>query len=50
MSIEADFALLESLLLARGPGGQEEEVRAVCRRELEASCDEVWMLLTIWWG
>ena len=43
MSIEADFALLESLLLARGPGGQEEEVRAVCRRELEASCDEVWM-------
>ncbi len=43
MSIEADFTLLEELLLARGPGGQEEEVRAVCRRELAASCDEVWL-------
>lgn len=43
MSIELDFSLLEELLLARGPGGQEDEVRAVCRRELEASCDEVWL-------
>lgn len=42
MSVEADFSLLESLLLARGPGGQEEEVRAVCRAEFESSCDEVW--------
>ncbi len=43
MSIEADYSLLESLLLARGPGGNEQEVRAVCRRELAASCDEVWL-------
>lgn len=42
MSIEADFSLLESMLLARGPGGQEEEVRTLCRTALEASCDEVW--------
>ncbi len=43
MSIEADYSLLESLLLARGPGGNEQEVRVVCRRELAASCDEVWL-------
>lgn len=43
MSIEADFALLEELLIARGPGGQEEEVRTICRRELQSSCDEVWL-------
>lgn len=38
---DADRALLEELLLARGPGGQEDEVRAVCQRELERCCDEV---------
>ncbi|WP_313088376.1 M20/M25/M40 family metallo-hydrolase [Pseudomonas sp.] len=43
MSIEADYSLLEALLLARGPGGNEQEVRSVCRRELEASCDKVWL-------
>ncbi|MGK9063572.1 zinc-binding metallopeptidase family protein [Stutzerimonas chloritidismutans] len=43
MSEEADFALLERLLMARGPGGQEEEVRTLCRESLEASCDEVWL-------
>ena len=32
---EEDRALLEELLLARGPGGQEDEVRAICQRELE---------------
>lgn len=34
--------LLDELLLARGPGGQEDEVRAVCHRELVKSCDRVW--------
>ncbi|WP_134494964.1 M42 family peptidase, partial [Pseudomonas aeruginosa] len=38
---EEDRALLEELLLARGPGGQEDEVRAICQRELEGCCDEV---------
>lgn len=33
--------LLEELLIARGPGGQEDEVRAVCVRELERWCDRV---------
>ncbi|MDF3172129.1 M42 family peptidase [Pseudomonas sp. ER28] len=33
--------LLEALLLARGPGGQEDEVRAVCRDALGAYCDDV---------
>ncbi|WP_110949358.1 zinc-binding metallopeptidase family protein [Pseudomonas bohemica] len=33
--------LLERLLLAHGPGGQEDEVRSVCRVELERHCDEV---------
>ncbi len=33
--------LLEELLLARGPGGQEDEVRAIGRRELARHCDEV---------
>lgn len=32
--------LLEELLMARGPGGQEHEVRDICRRELEPHCDE----------
>lgn len=34
--------LLQELVLARGPSGQEDEVRAVCRREMEPLCDEVW--------
>ncbi|CAG8863679.1 Aminopeptidase YpdE [Pseudomonas fluorescens] len=33
--------LLEELLLARGPGGQEDEVRMICQRELAPLCDEV---------
>lgn len=37
-----NWALLEELLLARGPGGQEDEVAAICRRELAPVCDEVW--------
>ncbi|TWI55001.1 putative aminopeptidase FrvX [Pseudomonas duriflava] len=38
-----DLALLEELLLARGPGGQEDAVRAICWRELKRHCDEVWI-------
>jgi len=33
-------ALLTELLNARGPGGQEDEVRAICYRELRIFCDE----------
>ncbi len=33
--------LLEELLLARGPGGQEDEVREICLRELGKHCDEI---------
>jgi putative aminopeptidase FrvX len=40
---EADLLeLLEELLLARGPGGQEREVREIARRELQAHCDQLW--------
>lgn len=28
--------------MARGPGGQEGEVRAICLEELQRHCDEVW--------
>lgn len=42
MTNQDNWALLEELLLARGPGGQEEEVAAICRRELEPVCDQVW--------
>ncbi|MDQ0704111.1 putative aminopeptidase FrvX [Pseudomonas sp. W3I7] len=35
--------LLTKLLLARGPGGQEDEVRAVCVGELSSRCDEQWV-------
>ncbi|MDA0424668.1 M20/M25/M40 family metallo-hydrolase [Stutzerimonas frequens] len=42
MGNQEQLALLEELLLARGPAGQEEEVRQVCRRELERCCDAVW--------
>jgi putative aminopeptidase FrvX len=30
------------LIYARGPCGQEEEVSAICRRELAVHCDRVW--------
>ena len=33
--------LLEKLLMAYGPGGQEDEVRAICKTELARYCDEV---------
>ena len=34
--------LLQELLLAYGPCGQEDSVREVCRRELEPHVDEMW--------
>jgi len=41
-SEESTQALLSRLLMARGPGGQEDEVRAICLEELQRHCDEVW--------
>jgi putative aminopeptidase FrvX len=35
-------ALLKELLWAYGPCGQEDEVRAVCARELEPVVDDMW--------
>ena len=35
--------LLQELLWAYGPGGQEEAVRDICRRELEPFVDETWV-------
>jgi putative aminopeptidase FrvX len=34
--------LLQELLWAYGPGGQEDAVRDICRRELEPVVDELW--------
>lgn len=34
-------ALLQELIYARGPSGQEEEVRMVCKREMQSLCDEI---------
>lgn len=42
MGNQEQLTLLEELLLARGPAGQEEEVREICKRELARCCDEVW--------
>ena len=36
----AERELLQELLCAYGPGGHEDAVRAVCRRELEPVADE----------
>ena len=35
--------LLEQLLMARGPGGEEFEVRELCQKELEQHCDDTWV-------
>ena len=35
-------SLLQELVYTRGPSGQEDEVRAVCERELQSLCDETW--------
>ncbi|MBL26812.1 MAG: peptidase M42 [Rhodospirillaceae bacterium] len=39
---DAQFALLQELIFARGPAGVEEEVAVICRRELGKVCDSVW--------
>ena len=36
------FELLQELLWAYGPCGQEDAVRDVCQRELQSSVDEMW--------
>ncbi|GAB4233959.1 MAG: M20/M25/M40 family metallo-hydrolase [Chlamydiales bacterium] len=38
-----ELDLLQSLINARGPCGQEDEVRILCQRELEQIVDEIWM-------
>lgn len=38
-----DPGLLERLLFARGPGGEEGEVRAICETELVKHCDDTWI-------
>ena len=35
--------LLQELIYARGPVGQEDEVREICIRELKSVCDDVWV-------
>ncbi|MFC1607661.1 M42 family metallopeptidase [Candidatus Latescibacterota bacterium] len=42
VSTDRLVALLQELIYARGPVGQEDEVRVIARRELEKTCDEVW--------
>ena len=39
---DSDRQLLKRLLVARGPSGDEKEVRAICREVLEPLMDEVW--------
>jgi putative aminopeptidase FrvX len=38
----SETSLLEQLLFARGPGGEEDEVREICHAELRRHCDETW--------
>ncbi len=42
-SLQREQHLLTRLLAARGPGGQEDEVRAICLEELQRHCDDVWV-------
>lgn len=38
-----DFDLLQSLISARGPCGDEAEVRALCQKHLDGIVDEIWI-------
>ncbi len=38
-----NFQLLKSLLFAYGPPGQEDEVRALCKKEINSLVDEMWV-------
>ncbi|MBN2978741.1 M42 family peptidase [Pseudomonas lactucae] len=40
---ETISALLAQLLMARGPGGQEDEVREICLKTITPHCDETWV-------
>lgn len=40
---QTSIELLQELIYARGPCGQEDEVRVVCERELSRFCDKVWV-------
>lgn len=35
------IGLLQALLMARGPGGQEDDVRELCHKALQGCCDEL---------
>lgn len=39
----SEIDLLSKLLNARGPGGEENEVRQICQAELGTYCDEIWI-------
>ncbi|MGK5594673.1 MAG: M42 family metallopeptidase [Parachlamydiaceae bacterium] len=43
MSSVTEFELLQSLISARGPCGQEDEVRELCQKELEEIVDSTWI-------
>lgn len=42
MKLSKDLELLQSLINARGPCGEEDEVRTFCRKQLEKTADEIW--------
>jgi len=42
VNIDSMTTLLQELIYARGPVGQEDEVRVICERELKKYCDKVW--------
>ena len=43
MNLDQTIELLQELIRARGPSGQEDEVRQIVLREMEKTCDKVWM-------
>ncbi len=42
MDLEQNFQLLQKLISARGPCGQEDEVREICKEELRSITEEIW--------
>ena len=40
MKLNAMLAMVQELAQARGPVGQEDEVRVIVRREMEGVCDQ----------
>jgi putative aminopeptidase FrvX len=43
MNVKKTLKLAQELLLARGPCGQEDEVREIVMRELSKHCDKAWV-------